>query len=105
LVTQGIAHALYYGTAVAPAPCPGRSSAASPPIEAPRGRPCRRDGEYADMSARAEISAVRTRRRVMAQGRADDRAGALWHRHCSDDRPIASSAATHSRLMARPLLS
>jgi len=36
------------------------------------------------MSARAEMSAVRTRRRVMARRvRVDDRAGALWHRHCS----------------------
>src|SRR5207247_2467457 len=70
------------------------------------GRACRRDGEDADISALAEMSAVRTRCRVMARRvRADDRAGALWHRHCSDDRPIASSAATHSRLMARPLLS
>jgi len=83
-VTRGYLLALLCGATVVPAPGPGRTSAASSPIEAPRGRPCRRDGEDADMSARAEMSAVRTRRRVMARRvRADDRAGALWHRHCS----------------------
>jgi len=57
-VTRGYLLALLCGATVVPAPGPGRTSAASSPIEAPRGRPCRRDGEDADMSARAEMSAV-----------------------------------------------